>query len=70
MQPVISIVQTRRTRRASMSHDEIITVATAIVLPALLMNSIGIAMVVSAGVRSLARGATRRALRFALVRAR
>jgi hypothetical protein len=49
-----------------MSH-EIITAALAVVIPALLMNSIGIAMAVSAGVRSLARGT---ALRLAVVRSR
>ena len=43
-----------------MSHDQIITVALAIVTPALLMNSIAIARSVSAGVRH--------ALRVAVVR--
>jgi hypothetical protein len=52
-----------------MSYDQIITVL-AVVFPALLMNSIGIAMAVSAGIRSLARGTARQALRFAVARAR
>ena len=47
--------------------QEIVTAALAVVIPALLMNSIGIAMALSAGVRSLARGT---ALRFAVVRSR
>jgi hypothetical protein len=50
-----------------MSHDQIVTLVLAVVVPALLMNSIGIAMAISAGVRLLARGT---ALRFAAVRAR
>jgi hypothetical protein len=53
-----------------MSHDQIITVVLAVVVPALLMNSIGIAMAISAGVRSIARGTARHAQRFAVVRAR
>ena len=44
-----------------MSHDQMITVALAVVVPALLMNSIGIAMTVSAGLRSIVRFATVRA---------
>jgi hypothetical protein len=74
-QPVITIVETRRAGKAQalesvMSHDQIITVVLAVVVPALLMNSIGIAMMISAGIRSLARGTARHALRFAVVRAR
>jgi len=49
-------------KESVMSHDQIITVALAVVAPALLMNAIGIATAVSAGLRH--------ALRFALVRAR
>jgi len=45
-----------------MSHDQIITIVLAIVMPALLMNAIGVARVVSARVRHV--------LRFAVVRTR
>ena len=44
-----------------MSHDQIITVVLAVVVPALLMNSINIAMAISASLRSLVRFATARA---------
>ena len=53
-----------------MWQDQIITVVLAVVFPALLMNAIGIAMAVSAGIRSLARGTARHAQRFAIARAR
>lgn len=49
-------------KESVMSHDRIITVALAMIVPALLMNAIGIAAAVSAGLRQ--------ALRFAVVRRR